>query len=95
MSVTLQINIVIAGPGQIDRHCGQIVLFGPPLYHVQGGHRCGKEKSRGRDEARCRGGLLVCLRMVPEWDLNCHASRTIMREGKEEKRRENRSYIYL
>ena len=33
--------------------------------------------------------------MVPEWDLNCHASRTIMREGKKEKRGENRSYIYM
>ena len=36
----------------------------------------------------------MCLRMVPEWDLNCHASRTIMREGKEREGEERTAAIF-
>ena len=63
-------------------HCEQIVLFGPPLRWKNGTELWERKEVR-------RPFLVRLLRMVPEWDLNCHASRTIMQEErKEEHRRE-------
>ena len=48
-----------------------------------------EEWHRGVGKKRSEEALVRLLRMVPEWDLNCHASRTIMQE-KENGRKESR-----
>ena len=66
--------------GSQTRNALRANSFIRPSTEVEEWHRVvGKKRS---EEA-----LVRLLRMVPEWDLNCHASRTIMQEGGRERRK--------